>query len=133
MNVSGVGMCIQSLLIAVLIVCSTNGFLELFSYWPLATVKRLYLMYGKPEVSCNSLVDMYLGKRSASLMKEFCNFCNFRSLVTVSETVIVELPHIRNQYCSYTLFIDLQNCLSAWSSLLIDQHSYAMIFLLAAF
>ena len=51
----------------------------------------MYLMYGKPEVSCNSLVDMYLGKRSASLMKEFCNFCNFRSLVTVSETVIVEI------------------------------------------
>ena len=100
-------MCIQSLLIAVLIVCSTNGFLELFRSWPMATAKSLSLTYGKPEVSCNSLVDMYLGKRSASLMKEFCNFCSL--VMTVSETVIVEITPFG--YWSYTLFIDLQNCL----------------------
>ena len=35
-----------------------------------------------PEVSRNILVDMYLGKRSVSLMKE---------LMTESETVIVEI------------------------------------------
>ena len=31
------------------------------------------------------------------------------------------------------LFVDLQNCLRIWSPLLVDQHSYAMVFLLAAF
>ena len=85
-------MCIQSLLIVVLIVYSTNGFLELFRSWPVATAKSLSLTYFKSEVSCNSLVDMYLGKRSASLMKGFCNFCSL--VVTVSETVILKLPHI---------------------------------------
>ena len=57
-------MCIQPLLISVLIVCSTNGFLELFRIrsWPMATSKSLSLTYGKPDVSCNSLADMYLGK-----------------------------------------------------------------------
>ena len=58
-----VGMCIQLLLKAVLIVCSTNGFLELFRSWPVATAKNLSLTYGKPEVSCNNLVNMYLGPR----------------------------------------------------------------------
>ena len=82
-------MCIPSLLIAGLIVCSTNGFLELFRSWPVATAKSLSLTYGKPEVSGNSLVDMYVGKRGASLMKEFCNFCS--SVMTVSETVIMEI------------------------------------------
>ena len=53
-------MCIQSLLIPVLIVCSTNGFLELFRSWPVASAKSPSLTYGKPEVSRNSLVDMYL-------------------------------------------------------------------------
>ena len=55
-------MFIQSLLIAVLIVYSTNGFLELFRSWPVATARSLSLTYGKPEVSCNSLADMYQGK-----------------------------------------------------------------------
>ena len=41
-------------------VCSANGFLELFHSWLVATAKSLSLTYGKPEVSCNSLVDMYL-------------------------------------------------------------------------
>ena len=40
-----------------LIVCSTSGFLELFRSWPAATAKSLSLIYGKPEASCNSLVD----------------------------------------------------------------------------
>ena len=87
-------MCIQSLLIPVLIVCSTNGFLERFRSWPVATAKGLSLTHSKPEVSCNSLMDMYLGKRSASLMKEFCNFCSF--VMTVSETVIVEITPYSN-------------------------------------
>ena len=87
-------MCIQSLLIAVLIVCSTNGFQELFRSLPVATAKSLSLTYGKTEVSCNSLVDMYLGKRSASLMKEVCNFCSF--VMTVSDMVIVEIASYSN-------------------------------------
>ena len=87
-------MCIQSLLIAVLIVCSTDGFLELFCSWPVATAKSLSLTYGKPEVLCNSLVDMYPGNRSAILMKEFCSFCSL--VMTVSETVIVEITPYSN-------------------------------------
>ena len=34
-------MCIQSLLTAALIACSTNGFIELFHSWPMATAKSL--------------------------------------------------------------------------------------------
>ena len=79
---------------ALLIVCSTNGFLELFCSWPVATVESLSLTYDKPKVSCNILVDMCLGKRSASLMKEFCNFCCL--MMTVSETVIVEITPYSN-------------------------------------
>ena len=71
----------------------------------MTTAKSLSLTYGKPEASCN-MVDMYLGKRSASLM--------------IDETVLRFLQFgddsIRNDYCgnypifeywSYTLFIDL--------------------------
>ena len=65
-------------------------------------------MYGKPEVSSNSLMDIYRGKRSASLMKEFCNFCSF--VMKVSETVIVEIAPYSNIGLTH-LFIDLQNCL----------------------
>ena len=54
-----------------LIVCSTNEILELFRSWSVATAKNLSLAYGKHEVSRNSLVVTYLGKRNASLMKEF--------------------------------------------------------------
>ena len=92
-------MCIQSLLIAVLIVCSTNRFLELYHSWPVTTAKSLSLTYDKPEVACNSLVDMYLDERSASLMKVFCNFCSL--VITVSEMVIVEITPIL-EYWSYT-------------------------------
>ena len=46
------------------------GFLlELFRSWPEAAAKSLSLTYGKPEVSFNSLVDMYLGKPSAGPIK----------------------------------------------------------------
>ena len=74
--------------------CMRNGFLELFRSWPVATAKSLSLTYGKPEISCNSLVDMYLGKRNASLMKEFCNSCCL--VMTVSEAVIVEITPYLN-------------------------------------
>ena len=118
-------MCIQSLPIAVLIVCSTNGFLELFRNWQVATAKSLYLTYGKPEVLCNSLVDMYPGKRSASMMTEFFNFCSL--VMTVSETDYCGDYPIFERWC-HTLFLNLQNCLWAWY-----QHCSANIFLLAAF
>ena len=59
--------------------------LELLRSWPVATAKSMSLTYGKPEVLCNSLMDIYLGKQSASLMKEFDNFCSL--VMTVSETV----------------------------------------------
>ena len=96
-------MFIQSLLIAVLILCSTNGFLELFRSWPVAAAKSLSLTYGKSEVSFDILVDMYLGKQSASLMKEFCNFCSL--VMTVSETVIVEITQYSNIGLTHCLYI----------------------------
>ena len=77
--------------IAVLIVCSTNGFQELFRSWPVATAESLSLTYGKPEVSCNSLVDM------------FCNFCSL--VMTVSETIIVEIAPYSNIGLTHCLWI----------------------------
>ena len=81
-----------------------NGFLELFRSWPVATNKSLCLTYGKPEVSYNSLVDMYLGKRTGSLMKEFCNF--YSLVMTVSKKIIVEIASYSN--------IGLTHCLQIW-------------------
>ena len=77
------------LLTAVLTVCSTKGFLELFHSRSVTTAKILSLTYGKPEVSCNSLMVAYFGKQSASLMKEFCNFCNL--MMTLSEAVMMKI------------------------------------------
>ena len=68
---------------------------------PVAAAKRLSLAYGKPEVLCNSLVNMYLGKRIASLMKEFCNFCSL--VMTVSEMVIVEITPFSNIGLTHSL------------------------------
>ena len=50
-NVNCVSMCIQSLLIAVLIVCSTNEFLDLIRSWPVATAKSQSLTYGELKIS----------------------------------------------------------------------------------
>ena len=75
----------------------------------MATAKSLSLMYGKPEVSCNSLVDMYLGKQSASLMKEFYSFCNL--VITMSETVIVEItPKLLVTYLYSTCILHVLGC-----------------------
>ena len=54
-------MCIQLSIVAVSIICSTMGPVELFCIWPMAAPRSLSLTYDKPEVSCNSSVDMYLG------------------------------------------------------------------------
>ena len=61
-------MCIQLLLLAALIVCSTKGFLELFCSWPVATAMSLSLTYLQPEAPCNSLVVMYFGKRNVVVL-----------------------------------------------------------------
>ena len=39
------------------------------SFWP--TVLSLSLTYGSPEASCNKRANIYFGRQSASLMKEF--------------------------------------------------------------
>ena len=77
------------LVLAELIVCSMRGFACILakSFWP--TVMSLSLTYGSPEASCNKRADTYLGRRSASLMKEFWTLCIF--VMTVSETVMVEI------------------------------------------
>ena len=76
------------LVLAELIVCSTKGFTRILAKWFWPTVMSLSLTYGSPEASCNKQADTYLGRRSASLMKEFWTL---RILVmTVSETVMAE-------------------------------------------
>ena len=50
-------------------------------FWP--TVMSLALTYESHEASCNKRGDTYLGRRSASLMKEFWTLCILA--MTVSE------------------------------------------------
>ena len=76
------------LVLAEVIVCSTRGFACILAEWFWPTVMSLSLTYGSPEASCNKRADTYLGRRSASLMKEFWTLCSF--VMTVSETIMVE-------------------------------------------
>ena len=76
------------LVLAELIVCSTRGFACILAKWFWPTVMSLSPTYGSPEASCNKRADTYLGRRSASLIEEFCTLCIL--VMTVSETVVVE-------------------------------------------
>ena len=76
------------LILAELIVCSTRGFACILAKWFWPTEISLSFTYGSPEASCNKRAYTYLGRRSASLMKEFWTLCIF--VMTVSETVMVE-------------------------------------------
>ena len=77
------------LVLAELIVCSTRrGFACILAKWFWLTEISLSFTYGSPEASYNKRADTYLGRRSASLMKEFWTLCIF--VMTVSETVMVE-------------------------------------------
>ena len=77
------------LVLAELTVCSTRGFACILAKWFWPTVINLSLKYESPEASCNKRADTYLGRRSASLMKEFWTLCIL--VMTVSETVMVEM------------------------------------------
>ena len=87
---------------AELIVCSTRGLACIVAKWFWPTVMSLPLTYGSPEASCNKRADTYLGRRSASLMKESWTLCIF--VMTVSETIMVETISYSN--------IGLTHCLS---------------------
>ena len=92
------------LVLAELIVCSTRGFACILADWFWPTEISLSFTYGSPEASCNKRADTYLGRRSASLMKEFwtlCFFCDdsFRSSYGRNNPIF--------EYWSYTLFVDL--------------------------
>ena len=76
------------LVLAKLIVYSMRGFACILAKWFWPTVMSPPLTYGSPEASCNKRADTYLGRRSASLMKEFWTLCIF--VMTVSETIMVE-------------------------------------------
>ena len=65
------------LVLAELIVCSTRGVACILAKWVWPTVMSLSLKYGSPEASCNKRADAYLGRRSASQMKEFWTLCIF--------------------------------------------------------
>ena len=63
------------LVLAELIVCSTRGFACILTNWFWPTVMNLSFTYVSPEASCNKRAETYLGRRSPSLMKEFCTLC----------------------------------------------------------
>ena len=75
------------LVLAELIVCSTRGFACILAKWFWPTEISLSFTYGSPEASCNKRADTYLGRRSASLMKEFWTLCIL--VMTVSETELL--------------------------------------------
>ena len=92
------------LVLAELIVCSTRGFACILAKWFWPTEISLSFTYGSPEASCNKRADTYLGRRSASLMKEFLDslhFCDdsFRNSYGRNNPIF--------EYWSYTLFVDL--------------------------
>ena len=76
------------LVLAELTVCSRRGFACILAKWFLPTVMSLSLTDGSPDASCNKRADIYLGRRSAGLMKEFWTLCIF--VMTVSEKIMVE-------------------------------------------
>ena len=102
------------LVLAELIVCSTRGFACILAkcFWP--TEISLSFTYGSPEASCNKRADTYLGRRSASLMKEFWTLCIF--VMTVSETVMVETIPYSNIGLTHMSVEGVQN-LGFWMSL----------------
>ena len=73
------------LVLAELTVCSTKGLACILAKWFWPTVMSLSFTYGSPEASSNKQADTYLGRRSASPMKEFWTLCIL--VMTVSETV----------------------------------------------
>ena len=76
------------LVVAELIVCSRRGFACILAKWFCPTEISLSFTYGSPKASYNKRADTHIGRRSASLMKEFWTLCIF--VTTVSETVMVE-------------------------------------------
>ena len=76
------------LVLAQLIVCPIRGFAPDLAKWFWPTVMSLSPSYGSPEASCNKRADTYLGRQSASLMKEFWTL--WILVMSVSETVMVE-------------------------------------------
>ena len=107
------------LVLAKLIVCSTRGFACILAKWFWPTEISLSFTFGSPEASCNKRADTYLGRRSASLMKEFWTlyFCDdsFRNSYGRNNPIF--------KYWSYTLFVDLQNGFGTWAPLFVDQYS----------
>ena len=76
------------LILAELIVFSMRGFACILAKWFWPTVMSLSLTYGSPEALCNKRSATYLGRRSASLTKEFWTL--YILVMTVSDTVMVE-------------------------------------------
>ena len=91
------------LVLAELIVCSTRGFACVLAKWFWPTVMNLSLTCGSREVSCNKRADTYLGRGSASLMKEFWTLCIL--VMTVSETIMVETIRYSDIGLTYCLQI----------------------------
>ena len=90
------------LVLAELIVRSTRGFACILAKWFWPTEISLSFTYGSPEVSCNKRADTYLGRRSASLMKEFWTLffvMSFRNSYGRNNPIF--------EYWYYALFVDL--------------------------
>ena len=108
------------LVLAELIVCSTMGFVCILAKWFWPTEISLSFTYGSPEASCNKRADTYLGRRSASLMKEFWTFLYFCD-DSFQNSYGRNYPIFK--YWSYALFVDLQNGFGTWAPLFVDQYS----------
>ena len=70
-------------------------------FWP--NEISLSFTYGSPEASYNKRADTYLGRLSASLLKEFWTLCIF--VISFRNSYDRNNPIF--EYWSYTLFVDL--------------------------
>ena len=98
------------LVLAELIVCSTRGFACILAKWFWPTEVSLSFTYGSPEASCNKRADTYLGRRSASLMKEFWTLCILESSVQLRTNFMCE-----HRFCSQTKTRGDRNCTACFS------------------
>ena len=105
------------LVLAELIVCSTRGFACILVKWFWPMEISLSFTYGSPEASCNKRADTYLGRRSASLMKEFWTLCIFVMTVSTRKEGIWNFRPLvcEHRFCSQTKTIRDRNCTACFS------------------
>ena len=71
MEIGVLYLCHAMLVLVELIVCLTRGLAWILAKWFWPTMTSLSLTNGSLEASCVKRADIYFGRQSASLMKEF--------------------------------------------------------------